>query len=387
MLGRTPPVRAGALSRLSSCRAQTLHARAFTGKPAAAGAPSATSSATSSPQQSEEPAATTISRRKLNLAHLVANRKDRDFALSAFFATHRPLVNGEEAKAARLISKQATEVHAENGRIEIARYNDEYAKIFGTFTPYLPPSHHKLYNAMDPAVLPSTHMRSPSTPFLATASSSNPASQQRNTGSPTIADYLVYKSISKPLPSSLLPPAAPGLSPAQQAAAKATAAANSKPLPPSQDDLDILGAYYANANASCGMTLQQMVDNSGPAYQPGQRATASPSLAAAPAAVTTTTTTTATDPLSAMWRGIMPSQANPATRIVIDPEVFEFLVASYRHAGRVRRKKIHAISIMKRRRMKMKKHKWKKARRAVRDSTRYNRERKRKGGLQREKQE
>ncbi|KAI8910036.1 hypothetical protein DFJ77DRAFT_442166 [Powellomyces hirtus] len=48
---------------------------------------------------------------------------------------------------------------------------------------------------------------------------------------------------------------------------------------------------------------------------------------------------------------------------------------------------MHAISILKRRRKKMKKHKWKKGRKAVRDSTRYNKERKKKGGVQREKQE
>ncbi|KAI8585775.1 hypothetical protein BDZ88DRAFT_431551 [Geranomyces variabilis] len=48
---------------------------------------------------------------------------------------------------------------------------------------------------------------------------------------------------------------------------------------------------------------------------------------------------------------------------------------------------MHMISIIKRRRMKMKKHKWKKGRKAVRDSTRYNRERRKKGGVQREKQE
>ncbi|KAJ3009841.1 hypothetical protein HKX48_007725 [Thoreauomyces humboldtii] len=48
---------------------------------------------------------------------------------------------------------------------------------------------------------------------------------------------------------------------------------------------------------------------------------------------------------------------------------------------------IHAISILKRRRKKMNKHKWKKARAAVRDSTRYNKERRKKGGAQREKQE
>ncbi|KAI8801537.1 hypothetical protein BJ742DRAFT_744453 [Cladochytrium replicatum] len=48
---------------------------------------------------------------------------------------------------------------------------------------------------------------------------------------------------------------------------------------------------------------------------------------------------------------------------------------------------MHAISIQKRRKKKMNKHKWKKRRKAVRDSTRYNPERRRKGGIVREKQE
>ncbi|KAJ3176036.1 hypothetical protein HDU87_005553 [Geranomyces variabilis] len=55
--------------------------------------------------------------------------------------------------------------------------------------------------------------------------------------------------------------------------------------------------------------------------------------------------------------------------------------------ARPRQPAMHMISILKRRRMKMKKHKWKKGRKAVRDSTRYNRERRKKGGVQREKQE
>jgi hypothetical protein len=42
---------------------------------------------------------------------------------------------------------------------------------------------------------------------------------------------------------------------------------------------------------------------------------------------------------------------------------------------------------MKRRRKKMNKHKWKKARRAVRNSSRYNKEKNRKAGTLRKKQE
>ncbi|KAI8804595.1 hypothetical protein BJ742DRAFT_824338 [Cladochytrium replicatum] len=49
--------------------------------------------------------------------------------------------------------------------------------------------------------------------------------------------------------------------------------------------------------------------------------------------------------------------------------------------------RMHAISIQKRRKKKMNKHKWKKRRKAVRDSTRYNPERRKKGGIVREKQE
>jgi hypothetical protein len=49
--------------------------------------------------------------------------------------------------------------------------------------------------------------------------------------------------------------------------------------------------------------------------------------------------------------------------------------------------KMHMISIMKRRRKKMNKHKWKKARRAVRNSSRYNKEKNRKAGTLRKKQE
>ncbi|KAJ3165743.1 hypothetical protein HDU88_003937 [Geranomyces variabilis] len=381
MFRRTPLVRrAEALALARQPHAPPV--RAFSGKSAgasstAAAAASASSSSstpttTTTAAASEEAPATIATRRKLNLAHLVANRKDRDFALSAFFATHRPLVNGEEAKNARQMTREAAEAAAEKGRIEIARYNDEYAKIFGTFTPYLPPSHHRLYNAMDPAVLPSTHMRlSPSTPFLATGSSPspNPPQQARNNNSgPTIADYLVYKSISKPLPSTLIPPPAPGPTPAEKAAAAAIAAAAAKPLPPSQDDMDILAAYFANARANCGMTLQQMVDNSGPAYQPGQRA------ATAPAPGTT----------------IMKATQSP-TEIVIEDELRRLLATKYvptvGRMWRTQRSRLYAISILKRRRMKMKKHKWKKGRKAVRDSTRYNKERRRKGGVQREKQE
>ncbi|KAJ3175778.1 hypothetical protein HDU87_005772 [Geranomyces variabilis] len=367
MFRRTPLVRR--VEALALTRRDQSHAaqpvRAFSGKSAGASAAAAASASSSSSTTttpttaaaSEEGSATAITTsRKLDLSNLVANRKDRDFALSAFFATHRPLVNGEEAKNARQMTREAAEFAAEKGRVEIGRYNDEYAKIFGTFTPYLPPSHHMLYNAMDPAVLPSTHMRSsPSTPFLATGSSPSPnppqqARNNNNSSGPTIADYLVYKSISKPLPSTLIPPPAPGPTPAQKAAAAAIAAANAaKPLPPSQDDMDVLAAYFANARANCGMTLQQMVDNSGPAYQPGQRAVT------APAPGTTIMKATQSPTVGRVWR--------------------------------TQRSRLYAISILKRRRMKMKKHKWKKGRKAVRDSTRYNRERRRKGGVQREKQE
>ncbi|KAJ3179484.1 hypothetical protein HDU85_004895 [Gaertneriomyces sp. JEL0708] len=47
----------------------------------------------------------------------------------------------------------------------------------------------------------------------------------------------------------------------------------------------------------------------------------------------------------------------------------------------------YAINILKRRRKKMKKHKWKKQRKEVRESTRYNREKTKRSGPQREKQE
>lgn len=48
---------------------------------------------------------------------------------------------------------------------------------------------------------------------------------------------------------------------------------------------------------------------------------------------------------------------------------------------------MYAISILKRRRKKMNKHKWKKHRKAFRDSSRYNKEKRRKRGIVREKQE
>ncbi|KAJ3063746.1 hypothetical protein HDU98_000468 [Podochytrium sp. JEL0797] len=48
---------------------------------------------------------------------------------------------------------------------------------------------------------------------------------------------------------------------------------------------------------------------------------------------------------------------------------------------------MHAIGIIKIRRKKMNKHKYKKHRRDVRDSTRYNKEKRRKSGPMREKQE
>jgi hypothetical protein len=51
------------------------------------------------------------------------------------------------------------------------------------------------------------------------------------------------------------------------------------------------------------------------------------------------------------------------------------------------RRSLYLISILKRRRKKMNKHKWKKARRAVRDSSRYNKEKLRKAGKLRKKQE
>ncbi|KAI8905860.1 hypothetical protein EDD86DRAFT_248809 [Gorgonomyces haynaldii] len=48
---------------------------------------------------------------------------------------------------------------------------------------------------------------------------------------------------------------------------------------------------------------------------------------------------------------------------------------------------VECISILKRRRKKMNKHKWKKHRKALRGSTRYNKEKNKKRGIVREKQE
>eukprot|EP00842_Homolaphlyctis_polyrhiza_P000611 jgi/Hompol1/1550/HPOL_005640-RA len=54
------------------------------------------------------------------------------------------------------------------------------------------------------------------------------------------------------------------------------------------------------------------------------------------------------------------------------------------HAMLLIRRKVNIIKI---RRKKMNKHKWKKYRRRVRDSSRYNKEKLRKGGVQRKRQE
>ncbi|KAJ3013565.1 hypothetical protein HKX48_005676 [Thoreauomyces humboldtii] len=332
----------------------------------------------------EDPA---ISRRKLNLSHLIANRKDRDFALSAFFATHRPLVNVDDLtaatrasmqKRARDVDRDVTDIgkafhqHLPRRRglctsvrrsltlsASTARYNDEYAKIFNTFTPHLPPSHHKLFSSIDPAVMPSTMSGSSSDSYLGTASNSNPK--------PTVADYLVYKSINKPLPSTLHPPSPPPTETEKKAAAVAILSRRPSITP---DDEDVLAAFYASAETNCGMTMKQMVDNSGPAYQVGQHQPLPP---------------------QSLFHADRSEEAFERMTTMEPDDDAVMRASTVGRRQRLRRDErktvVHAISILKRRRKKMNKHKWKKARAAVRDSTRYNKERRKKGGAQREKQE
>ncbi|KAI8912940.1 hypothetical protein DFJ77DRAFT_62097 [Powellomyces hirtus] len=346
-----------------------------------------------SKETSSSSSAVTKPKRKLNLTHLAANRKDRELALSAFFATHRPLVNETDLSTAKRVGREVAQHAQEQTRRDIvARYNDEYAKIFNGFTPYLSPSHHKLYNAIDPAVMPASTFSFPSTTTTTTTTTTrlshpnpSPAGSFPNTitavphrpapAAPTIADYLVYKSINKPLPSSV---AEPILATTTATPKTTTTTAFTSPITSraaaalraqiTQEESDVLAAYYASADANCGMTFQQMMDNSGPAYQYGQSQVGS------------------IPPYKMQPQHHYPPA--PIVSITLPPvTTASSTTPTPTRRRRRRRAPVHAISILKRRRMKMKKHKWKKARKDVRDSTRYNKERRRKGGVQREKQE
>lgn len=194
-----------------------------------------------------------------------------------------------------------------NDHFPPARYNDEYAKLFNSFTPYLTPSEHVFYRNVQSSVKPRP-----------------PKSNNNN----SIAEYL-YRP--KELPSTVNPPTF-----------KQAPITKEQPI-----DTTLLAAFFTHSSSTAGLTNDQAVEY----YE--------------------------------SYLDTLPSQ----------PEDY----LSFKTVGRVRRRiyvppsenkeEMMAISLIKRRRKKMKKHKWKKQRKEVRNSTRYNKERRKKGGVQREKQE
>ncbi|KAI9344659.1 hypothetical protein BDR26DRAFT_857369 [Obelidium mucronatum] len=108
-------------------------------------------------------------------------------------------------------------------------------------------------------------------------------------------------------------------------------------------------------------------------------------------AATSTPTSTASSIANLLSSSILPPSPNSLvasesyTSIAYPDSTTTLTYSASSAAGKL--EQYHAISIKKIRRKKMNKHKWKKNRRAVRDSTRYNKERRKKKGPMREKQE
>ncbi|KNC98922.1 uncharacterized protein SPPG_05885 [Spizellomyces punctatus DAOM BR117] len=252
------------------------------------------------------------------------DRNGRSLAHTAFFAEHRPLVPEAEVMLARETASMKAEASLKKSDSidDIARYNDEYAKIFNAFTPFLPPSEHAYTHAHESAIR---------------------ASPPKAAHSYTIADYLNYKAISKGVPSTVTPPVRNTVK-AEESVMEST------------DEL-LLGAFFASAKSpSLGLTAasrKYLADMHG----------------------------------SGIFGDLALEKASHSGGIALKGMGRRRRMIRVPGSDEKKGQMMEAISILKRRRKKMKKHKWKKQRKEVRDSTRYNKERRKKGGVQREKQE
>ncbi|KAI9102412.1 hypothetical protein DFS34DRAFT_390303 [Phlyctochytrium arcticum] len=273
---------------------------------------------------------------------------DRSLAHAAFLAGPRPLASDAKiltdnqisvdivwtAGGARQADRKITVAQRPDQRIYGSeQYHDEYAKLFSTFTPFHPPSECGLANPSPT----STH---------SIQSRPNPSEVTR---------YLNSRVFSQEPPSHVQPPRS-------SATSGGTITPALKPVP--IDDL-LLSAFFASAKIpSLGHSVAHrkwMEDTYGKGIfsNSSEEEARNMDLSAAYAATCGRT--------SRQWKKIHAPSSTPG----IDTPAEE----------------IQAISILKRRRKKMKKHKWKKLRKRFEGSTRYNKERKKRGGAQREKQE